>query len=114
MLAQINRLTEKKDYVRVQKLGKFCPGEFFGLGYFKRKDDLPTRFGYVVSKTVSPNASKRNYIKRALGESLRQNMYRVKNGYDCVIVVKPEASKKFMAELMNEVVKTLIATKIAK
>lgn len=112
MLAQKNRLSEKKDFTRVQKLGKFTPSESFGLGFYNRKDKGPTRFGFVISKNVSQNASKRNYIKRALGESLRQNMYNIKEGYDGVFVVRPEAATKYMTDLMPEVIAILKKSKL--
>lgn len=114
MLAQKNRLTQKNEFVRVQKLGKYLDGESFGLGYFNRKDSDPIRFGFVISKSVSPNASKRNYIKRSIDETLRMNMVNIKNGFDCVFVVHPEAAKKYMKDLMPEVVLILNKTKLVK
>lgn len=114
MLALKNRLTEKKDYSRVQKLGSINQGDSFGLAIFNRKDQDPPRFGFVISKNVSPNASKRNYIKRALSESLVQNMYNIKEGFDCVFLVKPTASTKYMTDLMPEVVEILRKSKLLR
>lgn len=114
MLAQKNRLTQKNEYVRVQKLGKYLNRESFGLGYFNRKDKEPTRFGFVISKNVSPNASKRNYIKRSIDETLRMNMVNIKNGYDCVFVVHKEAAGKYMKDLMPEVISILQSTQLLK
>lgn len=114
MLALKNRLTEKKDFKRVEANGKVFQSESFGLAIYNRRDNEPSRFGFVISKNVSPNASKRNYIKRALGESLRQNMYNIKDGYDCVFLVKPTAATKYMSDLMPEIVEILRKNKLLK
>lgn len=111
MLSVKNRLTAKKDFDRVQRDGRMFQSESFGVLLYNRKDDEPSRFGVVVSKKVSPLANKRNYIRRAISESLRQNISKMKDGYDGVILVKVEASKKYMNDLMAE---TIEASKKAR
>lgn len=114
MLSTKNRLTAKKDFDCVQKNGRMTQSESFGVLVYNRKDENPTRFGIVISKKVSPLANKRNYIKRAISESLRQNISKMKDGYDGVFLVKPEASKKYMNELMPETVEVIKKARLFK
>lgn len=75
----------------------------FGLSYLDRKDDLDSRFGFVVSNKIAKEAVLRNRIKRALSESVRFEMTRLKNGYDAIFLVKQVSLKKSTDELMREV-----------
>jgi len=114
MLAYKNRLVKDRDFGRVKREGVIVQSDSFGLAILDRKDEEPSRFGVVVSTNISPLANKRNYIKRALTESLRQNMSRIKDGYDCVLLVKQSANKKYMSELMPEVIEAVKKAKLTK
>jgi len=103
MLALKNRLTNKVDFARVRKRGKMFPSESFSLVVYDRKDSNPSRFGFIASTKVSPHSTRRNFIKRILGEAMTQNMYSVKDGYDGVFLVKASAGRKYTHELMPEV-----------
>jgi ribonuclease P protein component len=101
MLAKENRLTKDRDFRRVKKEGTVIAGPSFALALYFRDDDEPSRFGFVVSKKVDKNATKRSMIKRALSESLRHELAYVKKGYDGVFLVQPGA-EKYMSDLMQE------------
>ena len=103
MLAQQNRLTEKKEFNLVKEKGQIVRGTSFALAFYFRDDTGPSKFGLIVSTKISRNATKRNYIRRALWEALRQNLYQTKKGYDCVLLAQPEAVKKYTDEIMHEV-----------
>ena len=72
MLPKRNRLKKRSAFVATYKSGKsfnrcgitvFC-----GL---EKKNDIPTKVGFVVSKKIHKRAVKRNRIKRLMRESYR-------------------------------------------
>lgn len=59
------------------------------------------RFGFIVSKKVSPVAVKRNKVKRQLRAGIEQFLPRIKPGYDILFIVqKPsiEADRESIKE----------------
>lgn len=114
MLARQNRLTKQREFSMVRKMGTFVDGTSVSMGCYDRGDGNPPRFGLVVSTKISKNATKRNYVRRALWEALRQNLYQVKAGYDCVLVAKPVAASKYMSEIMREVPVLLRKAEVTK
>ncbi|MDP3991166.1 MAG: ribonuclease P protein component [Candidatus Nealsonbacteria bacterium] len=106
MLSKPNRLKKKKDFERVFKLGKTFKEDFL---FFKiAKNHLsPTRFGFVVGKKVSKKAVVRNKIKRILGEIIRRNITKIKNGFDVVVSVDGRIKTKDQKSI-EEVISKLI------
>lgn len=102
MLAKENRLTQSIDFKRVKEKGRVVDGESFSLAVYFRGDDEPSRFGFIITTNISKNASKRNMIKRALSEALRQEIAFVEAGHDGVFMAKPKAATTYMATLMSE------------
>lgn len=102
MLPKEHRLNQGKELDEVKAKGKVKNSESFYLIVYKKNEKLPTRFGFVASTKVSKSAVIRNRIIRALRESVRQNLVRLKPGYDCVFIVKPLATKKSTPEIMHE------------
>jgi len=94
MLPASNRLTKKIDFENVRQKGKFITTKLFSISYVKRdsiaslQNDVPSRFGFIVSKKISMKAHERNHIKRILREIFRNNLDNIKGGVDFVIVAK--------------------------
>ncbi|MBI4059079.1 ribonuclease P protein component [Candidatus Microgenomates bacterium] len=88
MLPSQYRLNEKRDFDRVLKKGLMEQTSLFGLGYLKLTDNLPSRFGLIVSKRISKRAVDRNRIKRILRESLRHLLEKMDKGFMVVILAK--------------------------
>lgn len=63
----------------------------------------PARFAVVVSKKVSPKATRRNRIKRMLREALRQSQDMVRPGVEAAIIVLPGFDSKNTAETVKTV-----------
>src|SRR6185369_10025583 len=103
MLARENRLTTTQEFEKLKREGKLIQSTSFSLAYLKRKDENPSKFGFIVSTKVSKNATARNKVKRALREGVRQSFTNLTHGYDCVFLAKPISIRKYTDELMHEV-----------
>ncbi len=103
MLSRQNRLTSKEDFENVKNNGKTLQAESFLFSYVNRGDKNPSRFGFIVSKKISPHATARNKAVRGLREGVRQTITYVKSGHDCVLVAKPIIIRKYTNDLMREV-----------
>lgn len=103
MLALINRLTGKQDFDRVKEKGRLFQGNAFAVAVLAKKEKGPSRFGFVVSNKISKKANIRNKIKRALRETVRQNLPKLKSGFDVVFLVKKVVLEKQIKDIINEV-----------
>lgn len=103
MLKAINRLRADSDFKRVKDKGSLTQSEDFALAVLNRTDSKPSRFGFVVSTKISKSAVARNGIKRTLRNAVDTNISKVKEGFDCVFLVKPVILKKKKEEVALEV-----------
>jgi len=103
MLARKYRIFDKKDFDRVQKEGKVYQSESFGMALFNRKDNDPSRFGFIVSTKISKDAVDRNRFKRTLNEGVRLVRVELINGFDVVFLAKTSISRVPTSEVMKEV-----------
>jgi len=88
MLQKINRLKKKKDFQRVyQSRNRFNLPEMAIQWSPRIGQNLPARFGIVVSNKISKSAVKKNRAKRLLREAIRILMKENKTppGLDFVI-----------------------------
>lgn len=108
MLSRDQTLKGEKNFKDVEKQGKLFQSESFGIAYLKRPDKEISRFGFIVSTRVSPDAVNRNRIKRALSEAVRQSLQEIKNSNNIVFLVKQAATRKSTDGLMKEA-KTALA-----
>ena len=68
---------------------------------FDRGDQDPPRFGFVVSRKMG-GAVERNRIRRRWREVARSVGTRVRRGYDCVVVARPETETATFAQLQAD------------
>ncbi len=74
MLPPKNRLTSRRDFETVKRLGAVLATPLFVLSYYDRGrkgGSLSPRFGFVASTHLSKRATKRNRGKRRLREAVR-------------------------------------------
>jgi ribonuclease P protein component len=102
-LASIYRIHKPEDFEKIKKEGTLFQSESFGVSVLNRNDDEKPRFGYVISTKISKMAVHRNRIRRALEESLRQNLQIIPAGLDFVFLVKKTMMSKTVEEMMTEV-----------
>lgn len=103
MLAKKNRLTESRDFKRVQEKGKLFQANDFGLAYFDRNDEDPSRFGFVISTKISKDAADRNMIKRHMSEPIRLMVGDIKTGLDVVFLAKTSIIRIPAEQIVREV-----------
>lgn len=103
MLARDHTLKGSRNFEEIEKKGRVYQSESFGVAYLKKEAKENSRFGFVVSSKVSPDAVNRNRVKRALSEAVRQSLNEIKGGHSIVFLVRQAATRRSTAELMQEV-----------
>lgn len=103
MLAKKYRLTGNSDFKRVEVLGTTFQSTNFGVGVYKRNDDLPPRFGFVISTKIAKDAVDRNTIRRHMSETVRTMALDVRNGIDVVFLAKTSIMRIPAVDLIREI-----------
>jgi ribonuclease P protein component len=114
MLAKKFKLTGSKDFTRVQNEGKIFQSNDFGIAYFDRKDQEPSRFGFIVSTKIAKEAVDRNRFKRAMSEAVRIDSINLNPGFDIVFLAKTSIVKVSTTEIMKEVRSSLRSAGLMK
>lgn len=107
MLPRIHRLTQNSDFDRLKKNSKLFHGTFVSLTFYDRKDESPTRFGFVISKKISKKAVVRNKIKRILSLQIEQYLNNLVLGYDVAFLSKPAIVEAELDNIQKEVTSLL-------
>lgn len=103
MLAKKSKLTGAKDFSKVQAEGKVFQSQNFGIAYLERKDEEPSRFGFIVSTKIAKDAVDRNRFKRAMSEAVRLNSINLIPGFDVVFLAKTSINRESTSNIMKEV-----------
>ena len=112
MLSNINRLRKKKDFEKVLKEGKSFKEDFLILKIKKNKlEEL--RFGFIVSQKVSKKAVVRNKIKRRLREVIKEEIKRIKKGFDIILITLPETEIKDFQKIKTTIEKLFKKARIS-
>jgi ribonuclease P protein component len=82
-----NRLTRKKDFMRVKEVGKSCYHPLLVLVYTEN-EELHSRAAVVASKAIG-NAVTRNKVKRRLKSCLDQLWQNVDEKWDLIFYSRP-------------------------
>jgi len=100
MLPFNNRLFKKKDFAKVQRLGRFFSSDQISLKVLENGLN-EARIGIIVGKKFSVKAVERNNLKRRLREIARQKIKQVKRGWDVVIMAKQSQNKIKSSETLE-------------
>jgi ribonuclease P protein component len=116
MLPKQNRLRTRQDFSKVYQKGIRLNRFALGLRAYQHSADAqeqqPLRVGISISSKVSKRAVVRNRIKRQLRSALRQLLPKLKNGWDLVIVVYPNAVQCDYSEFLQQLKQLLAQTEI--
>lgn len=107
MLASKYRLKSQNLFARVEIDGKLSQLIFFGLNIYDRKDDNPSRFGFIISTKISKRAVVRNRIKRIFSDYIRLNLDKIKKGQDVIFLIKPsiiKVNRELIEKEINEAI----------
>lgn len=105
MLPKQNRLKKKKDFDRVFNEGSYLDTPLFLVKSAKNNLKV-SRFGFVVSKKVSPKAVERNRIKRIMREVVRKAIQNEKE-LDIIFISKPTITQQSFFKIQEEINKIL-------
>jgi ribonuclease P protein component len=84
------RLSRSAEFDRVFRQGRSHANRVLVLYGFPRAGERELRLGLSVSRRVG-GAVERNHVKRLLREAFEQELTRLPEGHDVVIVARPEA-----------------------
>lgn len=101
MFPKQNRLL-KKDHFPLKAQGRTLRSESFTLIFTDKLNTQPPKLAIIVSKKVSKLAVQRNQIKRKLRVIISQTLPSLKQGFHCLLIVKPSALKHKFINLKNE------------
>ena len=102
MLASKYRLKGKINFARAEIDGKLFQSKSFGLEVFDRKDNDPSRFGFIISTRISKKAVIRNKIKRIISSFISQKIKSIREGLDVVFLIKPAITKLSKEQIEKE------------
>lgn len=114
MLAKKFKLTGSKDFKRVQEQGSVHQAETFGIAILDRKDELPSRFAFIVSTKIAREAVDRNRFKRTMSEAVRLSSRDIVPGFDCVFLAKTTIARFPASFVMKEVREALTKSGLIK
>ncbi len=102
MLPRSARLRKRQEFDRVYRHGKRVTMSAFTLYVYPRRDEAPTRFGFVVGRRFGTHVA-RNRLKRRLRAGVRPLLAQVPNGYDCVMVARQALPETAFPDLIAQV-----------
>jgi ribonuclease P protein component len=106
-----NRLKKEKEIEKVFKKGKGTKEGFFFLK--KIKNNLAdSRFCFSIPGNVTKKAVVRNKLKRRMREVVRENLPKIKKGFDIVVVALPSSEKLDFKNTKEELLKLFSKAKI--
>ncbi|MBN1169094.1 ribonuclease P protein component [Candidatus Woesebacteria bacterium] len=113
MLAAKFRIKDSELIQKVKKQGKLFRSENLAISYLKAQQE-ESNFAFIISKSISKNATQRNRIKRVLSEAVRQNQSYIKKGYYMIFLPKASIIRKETRDIMNEVMNALKKADLVK
>jgi ribonuclease P protein component len=106
------RLRKNLEFKKVYSGGKNYWNR--NLTLYKKKNNLQeTRFGITITKKVG-KAVIRNKIRRRIKEIYRKNLYRIKSGYDLIIIPKQNVVDISYKELESAMIHILKISNMLK
>lgn len=106
MLPKAFRLNSQQDISKVLKIGRRKTSHFF-VAISLSQETQKIRFGFLISKKVSNQATKRNLARRRLRHIVAGLIFRCRPGLDCLLVARPPILTADYQILQKEVSRVL-------
>lgn len=104
MLTKSLRLNKNKEFDQVFKAGHSFFGVFLGIKVIKNEKKT-NNFGVLVGLKVSKLAVKRNLVKRRIKNVLRDENKKLKQGYNIVLITRPEIVDQNYQDIKEEIIR---------
>lgn len=111
MLNQSLRLNKNKEFDQVFQAGHSFFGIFLGIKALKNEKNT-NKFGVLVGLKISKLAVKRNLVKRRIKSVLEKENKNLKQGYNIVVITKPEIINQNYQEIKEEISRGLSKLKL--
>lgn len=108
MLKKQNRLKSDFEFRVTKKYGKRYSFDLFSVTVCKPLNTTgEAKIGFIVPNSYHKKATKRNYIKRLMRESVRKNINLIPNDYWIIFYPTLNAPNKNYEEINSEIIKAL-------
>lgn len=111
MLNQSLRLNKNKEFDQVFQAGHSFFGIFLGIKVIKNEKNT-NKFGVLVGLKISKLAVKRNLVKKRIKSVLEKENKNLKQGYNIVVITKPEIINQNYQEIKEEISRGLNKLKL--
>ena len=111
MLNQSLRLNKNKEFDQVFQAGHSFFGIFLGIKVIKNEKNT-NKFGVLVGLKISKSAVKRNLVKKRIKSVLEKENKNLKQGYNIVVITKPEIINQNYQEIKEEISRGLNKLKL--
>ncbi|MDD3301339.1 MAG: ribonuclease P protein component [Patescibacteria group bacterium] len=111
MLNQSLRLNKNKEFDQVFQAGHSFFGIFLGIKALKNEKNT-NKFGVLVGLKISKLAVKRNLVKRRIKSVLEKENKNLKQGYNIVVITKPEIINQNYQDIKEEILRGLNKLKL--
>jgi ribonuclease P protein component len=101
-LSRVWRLRSTSDFQRVRQRGQSISSRLLILAWHPN-EAARIRIGFVVSKRISTRAVQRNYIKRLLGEAVRDVLADLPASLDIVVTARGQAASADLRALRRDI-----------
>ncbi len=101
-ISRVWRLRSNTDFQRVRQRGQSISSRLLVVAWYPNQV-AQLRIGFVVGKRVSKHAVQRNYIKRLLGEALRDVLSELPANMDIVVTARGQAATAELDVLKQDV-----------
>jgi ribonuclease P protein component len=98
MLPKIYRLTRDQDFKRIYKNAPKLRSHFLSLRFLPNQRET-SRFGFIISNTISPKATQRNKYRRQLRTIILKNLKKIKSGFDVILKLERVPQEKLNLEM---------------
>ncbi len=112
-LKKEERLCKRFQFERVYKEGRTFSGRIIRLAILAN-GLMSNRVGFAVSKKRVKLSTGRNRIKRLLREAYRRNKYKIKQGFDIVLVAREPLSSLKLKQVEEEFFKLAEKARVLK